>query len=290
MNKRIGNIRSYFSFVKINHTVFSLPFALIGFSLAIRDKGDSLNLRLFLLVILSVLFARNAAMGFNRYADRDIDKRNPRTAFREIPRDIIRPSSALWFVVVNALLFMITTWFINLLCFILSPVALIVVCGYSLTKRFTWLSHLLLGLGLSLAPIGAYLAVTSRFAMLPLIYTLVVIFWVAGFDILYSLLDYEFDKSENLRSIPETFGKINALVISGLFHFLTVVLVVYAGFLGNFSYLYWTGTTIFCLILIYEHLIVTPGDTSKVTLAFAIMNGVASIVFAGFVIADMIIL
>jgi 4-hydroxybenzoate polyprenyltransferase len=280
-------VTDYFSLVRINHTIFSLPFALIGFSLAVKAESAVLDLRLLILVVLCVFFARNAAMGFNRYADREFDKKNPRTALREIPKNIIRPRSALWFVLINALLFMGTAWMINLLCFFLSPVALFVVLGYSLTKRFTFLSHVSLGLGLALAPIGAYLAVTARFDLLPVLYSLVVIFWVAGFDILYALQDEDFDKSEQLKSIPARFGKKNALIVSALFHFIAVLLIIFAGVSGDFHHLYWAGTTIFTLILCYEHLVVKPNDLSKVNLAFATLNGIASVVFALFVIGDL---
>jgi 4-hydroxybenzoate polyprenyltransferase len=280
-------IADYFSLVKINHTIFSLPFALIGFSLAIRTNGGNLSIRLLFLVLLCVLFARNAAMGFNRYVDREFDKKNPRTALREIPSAIIQPKSALFFVIINALLFILSAYFLNFPCFILSPIALLVVLGYSLTKRFTYLSHLFLGIGLSLAPIGAYLAVTARFDLLPLVYSFIVIFWVAGFDILYSLQDIEFDKSENLKSLPVALGKRNALVMSALFHAIATGMVVFGGILGNFGYLYWTGGTIFTFLLCYEHIIVKPTDISRVNLAFATMNGMASVVFACFVISDL---
>ncbi|HNY02909.1 MAG TPA: UbiA-like polyprenyltransferase [Bacteroidales bacterium] len=280
-------VKDYFSLVKISHTIFSLPFALIGFSLAVRETGTMLSWRILLLVLACVFFARNAAMGFNRYADREIDRKNPRTALREIPREIISPSSALWFVVVNALLFMAAAWRINLLCLALSPVALLVVLGYSLTKRFTWLSHLFLGLGLSLAPIGAYLAVTARFDLLPVLYSGVVIFWVAGFDILYALQDAEFDRYEQLNSIPARIGRTWALRISTLCHAIAILLVILAGLSGGFHALYWTGTAVFTLLLTYEHWIVKPDDISRVNLAFATLNGMASVIFACFVIADL---
>jgi 4-hydroxybenzoate polyprenyltransferase len=282
-----SKIADYFSLVKINHTIFSLPFAMVGFFLAVKTPGASLDLRLLLLVLLCVFFARNAAMGFNRYVDREFDKKNPRTALREIPSAIIQPGAALVFVIVNALLFMLASYFLNILCFFLSPVALLVVLGYSLTKRFTYLSHLFLGLGLSLAPIGAYLAVTARFDLLPLIYSFTVIFWVAGFDILYALQDISFDKSENLKSLPVLLGKRNALILSAFFHGAAVMLVVFAGITGHFGYLYWIGATIFTILLCYEHIIVKPSDISRVDLAFATMNGMASVLFACFVIADL---
>ncbi len=281
-----SKVSDYFSLVKISHSIFALPFALIGFFIAVYDHPGALSLKLLILVLLCVFFARNAAMGFNRYVDREFDSRNPRTAIREIPRNIIRPGSALLFVILNALLFITATFFINRICFYLSPVALLVVLGYSLTKRFTFLSHVVLGLGLSLAPVGAYLAVAGSFAVIPVTCSFIVIFWVAGFDIIYALQDDEFDKSQRLRSIPESFGRKNALVVSALFHLFAILLVVYAGYYGAFGILYWIGTTVFTGILVYEHLVVKPDDLSKVNLAFATMNGLASVVFAGFVIAD----
>jgi 4-hydroxybenzoate polyprenyltransferase len=284
---KFAKIADYLSLVKINHTIFSLPFALIGFFLAVRTNGENVSLRLLMLVLLCVVFARNAAMGFNRYADREFDKKNPRTALREIPSAIIQPKSAMIFVIINALLFILTAYFLNFLCFILSPIALAVILGYSLTKRFTYLSHLFLGLGLGLAPIGAYLAVTARFDLLPLIYSFTVIFWVAGFDILYALQDIDFDKSENLKSLPATIGKHNALLLSALFHVIAIGMVIFGGLLGNFGYLYWIGSAVFTLLLFYEHLIVKPTDITRVNLAFATMNGMASVIFACFVIGDL---
>jgi len=280
-------IADYFSLVKINHTIFSMPFALIGFSLAVKTNHENLNVRLLVLVLLCILFARNAAMAFNRYVDREFDKNNPRTALREIPSAIIHPKSALVFVIINALMFMTSAYFLNFLCFVLSPVALLVVLGYSLTKRFTYLSHLFLGLGLALAPIGAYLAVTARFDLLPLVYSFIVIFWVAGFDILYALQDIEFDKSANLKSLPVKLGKRNALIMSAFFHMIAIALVVFGGILGKFGFLYWIGGGVFTMLLCYEHFLVRPTDISKVNLAFATMNGIASVIFACFVICDL---
>ena len=283
-NSKIGD---YFSLVKINHTIFSLPFALIGFFLGINTHHQALSLRLLFLVLLCVLFARNAAMGFNRYVDREFDKKNPRTAWREIPSDIITPNSALLFVIINSLLFIVTSYLLNFMCFLLSPVALMVVLGYSLTKRFTYLSHMFLGLGLALAPIGAYLAVTSRFDLLPLVYSFIVIFWVAGFDILYSLQDIEFDRMENLKSLPAKLGRAKALILSSLFHFIALLLVAAGGIIGGFHIINWIGSAIFTILLVYEHILVKPTDISRVNLAFATMNGMASVIFACFVISDL---
>ena len=283
----MSNIKDYFSLVKISHTIFSIPFAMIGFFLAVRENDEQFNFIVLFLVILSVLFARNAAMGFNRYIDREFDLKNPRTALREIPRATISPRSAMLFVILNSILFIITTALINTLCLALSPIALLVVLGYSFTKRFTYLSHVFLGLGLALAPIGAYLAVTGEFALLPLLFSFCVLFWVAGFDIIYALQDIEFDRKENLKSIPATLGARNSLVLSAFFHLIALVMLIVAGLIGPFDLIYWIGLAIFTLLITYQHIIVKPSDFSRVNLAFATLNGFASILFACFVIADL---
>jgi len=180
----LRSVRDYFSLVKFSHTVFAMPFALIGFSLAVARPEYDLSIRLLLLVILCMIFARNTAMGFNRLADKEFDALNPRTRKREIPSGIISARAAAVFVIFNAVLFIVTTGFINRLTLILSPVALLVIIGYSLTKRITSLCHFVLGLGLSLAPIGAYISVTGKFSILPLIYSFIVLSWVSGFDII----------------------------------------------------------------------------------------------------------
>src|SRR6185436_757722 len=183
------SVSDYFSLIKFHHTIFALPFAFIGFLLGAKEKNFQFEWKLPLLVLLCMVFARSAAMAFNRWADRDIDAKNIRTSNREIPAGKISSRSALAFVIINCTLFIICTFFINRICFFLSPIALLVVLGYSYTKRFTPLCHLILGLGLSLAPIGAYLAVTGVFSLLPILFSLTVIFWVSGFDIIYSLQD-----------------------------------------------------------------------------------------------------
>ena len=245
------------------------------------------------LVLLCMVFARSAAMAFNRYLDRDIDGKNPRTAVREIPAGIISPKAALLFVVVNAGLFVLATWFINLLCFLLSPVALIVILGYSYTKRFTPLCHFVLGLGLALAPLGAYLAVTGEFALLPVLYAVAVLFWVSGFDIIYALQDEAFDKSLNLNSIPVLLGKKNALKLSGLLHVLCAMAILAAttvatGHYPAISWLNWLAALVFIGLLIYQHTLVKADDLSKVNLAFFTTNGVASLIFGGLVILDLL--
>lgn len=284
-------MKKYLSLIKFSHTIFAMPFALIGFFLATRAMGEGIDWMKFLYVILCMVFARSAAMAFNRWADRDIDSKNPRTAIREIPAGIISPQNALYFVIINSVLFIITTWFLNELSFYLSPVALLVVLGYSYTKRFTALCHFVLGLGLSLAPVGAYIAVANQFALLPVIYSFIVLFWVSGFDIIYALQDEEFDKSLGLNSIPASLGKKRALMISNVLHALTALLVVYSYLQTDFQFGNWylAGAVIFIVLLSYQHFLVKPDDLSKVNLAFFTTNGIASTIFGIFVVLDIIL-
>jgi 4-hydroxybenzoate polyprenyltransferase len=236
-----------------------------------------------------MIFARNAAMGFNRWLDKDIDAKNPRTDIREIPSGKIKAKYALWFVIINSVLFLLTSYFINLLVFLLAPVALAVVLGYSYTKRYTWLCHFVLGLGLSLAPVGSYLAVTGEFSLLPVLFSMTVLFWTAGFDIIYSLQDEEFDKNQNLKSIPTLLGKRNALKFSALLHLLTSGFIVWAGIIGAefLGIWYWAGAIFFGVSLFYQHILVKPNDLSKVNLAFFTTNGIASVIFALFTIISL---
>jgi 4-hydroxybenzoate polyprenyltransferase len=275
-------ISHYLSLVKFSHTVFALPFAIIGFFLGVEANGGLPDWSVFVKVVLCMVFARSAAMGFNRYIDRKFDEKNDRTAVREIPSGIISPNAALMFVIITSLLFVLTTYWINPLCFMLSPIALAVVLGYSYTKRFTWLCHIILGLGLALAPIGAYLAVTAEFAMLPLYFSLAVLFWTAGFDVIYALQDEDFDRNQQLHSIPVWLGTKNALNLSSVLHAFTAALLFIAGREGDFGPLYWVGMSIFLILLVYQHSIVKPNDLSRVNLAFGTTNGVASVLFATF--------
>ena len=287
MRTLLTRITNYLSLVRFGHTVFAMPFALIGFSLAVSQSEYSFSLRPFLLIILCMIFARNAAMGFNRIADNRFDALNPRTKNREIPKGVISPRAASIFVIINAVLFIVTTAFINRLTLFLSPVALIIILGYSLTKRYTALCHFILGLGLSLAPIGAYISVTGSFAVLPVIYSIIVLTWSGGFDIIYSLQDDEFDRSQELRSVPSALGLKDALTISIIVHFVTFCLVAAAGYLGNGGIFFWVGALLFASLLIYQHAIVKHDDLSRVNLAFGTTNGIASLIFAFFVILDL---
>ena len=281
-------MKKYLSLIKFSHTIFAMPFALIGFFLA--TKSNEFEWIILLYVVFCMIFARSAAMAFNRYIDRDIDVANERTAqVREIPNGTITSKNALIFVIINSLLFATTTYLINSLCFALSPIALFVILGYSYTKRFTALCHLILGLGLALAPIGAYLAVSGRFDILPLLFSAVVLFWVSGFDIIYSLQDEEFDKKQKLHSIPVLVGTKNALNLSKILHFLTFSALSIAGIFGDFSLYYWIGFGIFTTLLIYQHILVKHNDLSKINLAFFTTNGIASVIFGFFVILDLLL-
>ena len=311
----MNRVKNYLSLVTFSHTIFAMPFALIGFFIGLLKGSYSsrvwnLNRTIgwndyvvagwhttiypkwflpvkFILVILCMIFARSAAMAFNRWLDAKYDAMNPRTAVREIPAGIIKPNNALVFTITNCVLFIVTTFFINTLCFYLSPVALFVILFYSYTKRFTALCHLVLGVGLSLAPIGAYLAVAGQFDVLPILFSITVLCWVSGFDIIYALQDEDFDKNNHLKSIPSVLGKIKALRVSEFFHLLSAVTVIYAGVYGHFGFWYWAGVAVFCGLLIYQHLLVKPNDLSKVNMAFFTTNGIASVVFAVFVLLDL---
>ena len=281
----------YFSLVKFPHTIFALPFALVGYVLGLNQPGVSFDPMTLALIILCMVFARNAAMAFNRYMDRDIDALNERTKKREIPAGVITPRSALTFTVINAVLLVVTTYFINPLCFYLSPIALLVILGYSLTKRFTALSHFVLGIGLSLAPVGAYLAVTETFDLIPVLIGTMVLLWVGGFDIIYALQDEEFDAEQQLHSIPAALGKHRAILLSTFVHVICGLICLYVvrDISQNFDQaglLLWIGAGVFLFSLVYQHLIVKADDLSRVNLAFFTTNGIASLVFGASVILD----
>lgn len=282
----LQHIKDYSSLVTFNHTLFAMPFAFIGYFLAAIREGYGFDLKLLLLVILCMILARNAAMSFNRFIDRDIDKSNPRTQGRDIPAGRIHARSALAFSIFNAGLFILAAWFINPLCFYLSPVALTVVLGYSLTKRFSSSSHMVLGLGLSLAPIGAYIAVSGHFSLLPVLFSASVVFWVSGFDIIYSLQDEDYDRSSRLHSLPVLLGRNKALLLSSINHIFCIILLIVAGIVWKFGLFYWIGFFIFSILLYTQHRLVKPDDLSRLNLAFFTTNGIASLLFAVFVILD----
>ncbi len=285
-------MKNYFSLIKFSHTIFAMPFAMLGLALGLLDVPTHRAWVLFFLVVLCMVFARSAAMAFNRWIDRDIDTQNPRTLIREIPAGIIAPSSALRFVFANSVFFVLTTYFINSICFVLSPVALLVILGYSYTKRFTALCHIVLGMGLALAPIGAYLAVTGFFSWIPVLIGFVVLFWVSGFDIIYALQDENFDKEHHLHSIPVAMGRIGAMNISKVLHVSSSILLMVSVYLIFQTYpqagwIVGTGAIVFLCMLVYQHIIITPTDLSKVNLAFFTTNGIASLIFGTMAILDL---
>jgi len=282
-------MKKYMSLVLFAHSIFALPFAIIGFFLAINTTSYTFEWTLFALMLLCMVTARNAAMAFNRYLDRDIDALNPRTAVRDIPAGKISPKQALTFTLINCAIFMLATYFINPMCLLLSPVALFVVLFYSYMKRISPLCHLVLGLGLGLAPVGAYLAVTGSFSIVPIFYGLSVLTWVSGFDIIYALQDEEFDRENGLNSIPANFGGVKALKISEILHFLSFIFILLPSFYIEVGLLYYVGVIFYGLLLIYQHRIVSPTDLSRVGRAFMTTNGIASVIFACFYLLDIII-
>lgn len=286
-------MKAYLSLIKFAHTVFALPFALMAYFLAIRSGEEMINWILFGLILLCMVFARSAAMAFNRYVDRRIDAQNTRTLIREIPAGIISPKAALSLTIVMAIAFMATTYFINPLCFFLSPVALLVILGYSYTKRFTWLCHFVLGVGLGLAPVGAYIAVTGRFEVLPVLYGCMVMLWVSAFDILYALQDEEFDKANHLHSVPARFGKVKAKRIALAVHAGCAALLLFiswyqAQHFPSLGILHWVAAFGFILLLIWQHRLVYLYDLKRINQAFFETNGLASIFFGTTVILDVL--
>ncbi|WKK60008.1 UbiA-like polyprenyltransferase [Sphingobacterium sp. BN32] len=279
-------MKKYMSLVLFAHSIFALPFAIIGFFLAINTTSFQFDWKLFVLMLVCMVTARNAAMAFNRYLDRDIDALNPRTAVRDIPAGRISPKQALTFTIINCVIFMVACYFINEMCLVLAPVALFVVLFYSYMKRISPLCHLVLGLGLGLAPVGAYLAVTGAFAIVPIFYGLAVLTWVSGFDIIYALQDEEFDRANGLNSIPANFGGPKALRISEVLHVLSFIFVSLPVFFMPTGWFYYIGLLFYGSLLIYQHRIVSPTDLSKVDRAFMTTNGIASVVFMVFYLLD----
>jgi 4-hydroxybenzoate polyprenyltransferase len=266
-----------------------MPFALMAFVYALKSTNSEFSWLLLLQIVGCMVFARNVAMGFNRWADRDIDGKNPRTTNREIPAGKISAKSALIFVIINAILFVCVSLSINSLTAILSPVALAVVMAYSYCKRFTSMAHLVLGLSLSIAPSAAYIAVTGTLALAPCLISLLVLTWCGGFDIIYALQDVEFDRSQGLHSIPVRFGIRGALYISIALHAVSIIsLILFTQFCPQ-GWLLWTGVILFSGCIILEHILVTPTHQRSIGIAFGTLNGIASLTLATFTIAQLLI-
>ncbi|MCI0469230.1 MAG: putative 4-hydroxybenzoate polyprenyltransferase [Nitrospirae bacterium] len=276
----------YFRMIKFSHSVFALPFAFTG---AILAASGIPSIRQLLWISAAMVGARSAAMGLNRIIDRKIDAENPRTKNREIPSGKISVKHATLFIAASLCLFFYAAYQLNPLCLKLSPVAAIFLVFYSYTKRFTWASHFFLGIAISAAPLGAWIAVKGSFDMEIIPLALAVVFWLAGFDLLYATQDIEFDKKYGLYSIPQRFGIKRSLLLSRVFHSLAWLLLIWTGFVFNLSSLYWIGMTFVLVLFVYEHALIRSEDMSRLDVAFFNMNGyIAAAVFI-FTLADLII-
>ena len=276
-------IKIILDMIKFEHTIFALPFAIMSAFIA-SDGFPRLDKLGWILV--AMVGARSCAMAFNRLADAEIDRANPRTAMRAIPTGLITKGAVWVFTLFSAALLVFAAYMLNPLAFALSPVALVVIMGYSYTKRFTALSHLWLGLSLSIAPVGTWIAIEGRFAWPPLLLGLAVLLWTAGFDIIYACQDFDFDRRSGLHSIPARVGIRGGLWISSVLHVVMVAVLIGVTLLTNFGVLYLIGVGIVAIILTYEHAIVTPNDFSRVNLAFFTLNGMVSLVLMGLSVAD----
>lgn len=274
MRTPLGRVVAYGGMIRFPHSVFALPFALTATVLAAREGGITGG-QVFWIVVAMVA-ARSAAMGFNRLVDHAIDARNPRTASRELPRGVLSRGEVLAFVALSSAVFVLAAWMLNPLCFALSPVALAIVFGYSYTKRLTSASHLVLGLALAVAPVGAWLAVRGRFDVVPLVLALAVLLWVAGFDTIYACQDAEFDRGEGLHSLPARLGVARALGLARAMHVLTVLLLVLLYWLAALHPFYLVGVAGVAALLAWEHSLVRPDDLSRVMQAFN-LNGWVSL-------------
>ncbi|MFL5483103.1 MAG: UbiA-like polyprenyltransferase [Gemmatimonadaceae bacterium] len=282
-----GMLLRHANLVRLPHTLFALPFALVGVVLA--SYVAPITVSAVAWVVVAFTAARFAAMGFNRIVDREIDARNPRTRMREIPSGKMTVREASVAVSVASAVFFVAAWQLNPLCLMLAPVALAWVLFYSYTKRFTRWSHLVLGVGLSIAPVGGYLAITGRWSSpwwMLIALAIAVATWVAGFDILYALQDVSFDRENGLYSVPSTFGEANALGIARMLHLTTVVALALAGIGASAGMVYFAGVIVAAALLLYEHSLVKVDDFSRLDAAFFTMNGVISIVFLGFVFTE----
>jgi len=285
VDNRRSSIRNYLEMIKIEHSVFALPFAMIGMIYAASGWP---GWRTFLLIVLAMVSARSAAMAFNRIVDRDIDAKNPRTATRHLPSGKLTLASAWMFFLSSVGFFLLAAALLNALALMLAPIALAVMLGYSYTKRFTWLSHIVLGLSLGIAPAAAWVAVTGTFSWTPALWILSVACWTAGFDILYALQDDEFDRQHGLKSIPARFGKRAAIAISRSLHMLAVVFLVSAGIAVGAGALYFVGCGFAAALLIYEQSLVKADDLSRIDMAFFTLNGYVSIGVFVFALCDVI--
>lgn len=281
-----GKIKIILDMIKFEHTIFALPFAIISAFIA----SDGLPAAgKFVWILLAMIGARSCAMAFNRLADSEFDEANPRTAARAIPTGRITKRSVWAFTAVSAALLVFAAYQLNPLAFSLSPVALAVIVGYSYSKRWTFLSHFWLGLSISIAPIGAWIAIKEGLDLPPMLLGLAVLLWIGGFDIIYACQDYEFDRKHGLYSIPARFGKKRALRLSSSLHAMMVAVLIGVAAITNLGVFYLIGVGIVTVLLIYEHAIVRPNDLSRVNLAFFTLNGIVSLVLMALSVTDMLI-
>jgi 4-hydroxybenzoate polyprenyltransferase len=280
-------LRIILEMIKFEHTLFAMPFALIGALLAVpfTPAGAPLARQLFW-IIVAMVAARSAAMAFNRIVDAEYDRRNPRTAARAIPAGLLTRGQVALFTLVAIALFLIAAWELNPLCFLLAPAALAAILGYSYTKRFTALSHLFLGIGIGIAPVGAWIALTGSLHAIPLLLGAAVMLWIGGFDIIYSLQDADFDRATGLRSLPETVGAARALRVSRGMHAAMLALLGALGLVAGLHAFYYAGVAAVAALLAYEHSIVSPEDLSRVNVAFFTLNGWVGVALFFFVLLD----
>ncbi|MDE7169797.1 MAG: putative 4-hydroxybenzoate polyprenyltransferase, partial [Mucispirillum sp.] len=270
----MNSLKSFFKMIKLEHSIFALPFAFAGMFLAANGIP---SLRTVILVTIAMVGARSAAMGMNRFADAEIDARNPRTASREIPAGNISKKKTLIYIAASLAVYFIATFKMNKLTAILSPVPILVFILYSYTKRFTNMCHLVLGLALGLAPIGAWIAVTGTINLPPFILCFAILAWVAGFDILYAIQDIDFDRSEGLYSIPAYLGAGGALITARILHIIAFILFASLMAVSNLGYAYLAGVLISGALMAYEHSLISKNDLSKLNMAFFNMNAYISI-------------
>ncbi len=280
-------VRRWGRMVRLSHSLFALPFALAGAALGAAARGG-VSARQIAWIVVAMVGARNAAMGFNRLADQAYDARNPRTSGRELPRGAISRGAVWAFTVALCALFVLAAFELNPLCGWLSPMALAVVLGYSYTKRFTWTSHAILGLSLAMAPVGGWLAVTGSFAPVPWILASAVLLWVAGFDVIYACQDLEFDRAEGLHSLPARFGVGPALATARLLHAGAVAAMAGVGVAARLHPVYWAGLAVIALVLVREHRLVRKEDLSRLEAAFFDMNGIVSVVYLAVTLAALL--
>ncbi len=281
----INKIKTILEMIKFEHTVFALPFAFTGALLALDGLP---TWRQAFWIVVAMVGARSAAMGFNRWADRKIDAENPRTRTRALPLGLVTPAQVLVFIIVSSAVLVLAASMLNPLSFYLSPLALAIVFFYSYTKRFTFLAHAFLGLAISGAPMGAWIAVTGRFELPALVLGVAVLFWLLGFDILYALQDIEFDRAAGLHSIPQRFGVRTSLWISRVSHLATMAALFALSYLLPVGLPYLTGILIAFGLIVYEHSLVKENDLSKLDFAFFNMNGWISVTIFVFTLLDVL--